>query len=326
MWISAWSASRRRLGFTLIELLVVISIIALLIALLLPALGQARAVARQTLCSTNLKGTMTSMGTYAADNKGSMPVAHGLDTGWVGSTSPLTDAYGGRHIWGMAQDQPANTHGPIGMGVLVTGNYQELKLLQCPAYVAVYPTAGDEAPYGENRNWPKRTWMFGAAWTNTAAGFSALPGFDGLAQPDTVGTTPSNTTWYYLSKYSWRGGDWSFTTSVASTTGTARSSPAFLRPDHPEFLRRAIISDSRYWYHADIDKRANSMNVAWGDFSVAFKLGSSIQVSPTVSGFQFAWFSAATSYTASGTSAARSGGIVGNSNVAAFDKLDQLGR
>ena len=42
-------------GFTLIELLVVISIIALLIALLLPALGAARATARQAQCLSQLK-------------------------------------------------------------------------------------------------------------------------------------------------------------------------------------------------------------------------------------------------------------------------------
>jgi prepilin-type N-terminal cleavage/methylation domain-containing protein len=64
-----------RRGFTLIELLVVIAIIGVLIGLLLPALGSARRLGRQTVCLANMKNLAAGWQMYADANRDVL-VAH----------------------------------------------------------------------------------------------------------------------------------------------------------------------------------------------------------------------------------------------------------
>ncbi len=70
---------KARKGFTLIELLVVIAIIALLIGILLPALGKARASARQLKDQTQVRGIVQAMALWAQNNSDQYPLPSTLD-------------------------------------------------------------------------------------------------------------------------------------------------------------------------------------------------------------------------------------------------------
>jgi prepilin-type N-terminal cleavage/methylation domain-containing protein len=67
-------AKRKKIeAFTLIELLVVISIIALLVSILLPALNEARSIARRTVGLANMRSIGTGFASYCTDYKGNLP-------------------------------------------------------------------------------------------------------------------------------------------------------------------------------------------------------------------------------------------------------------
>ncbi len=66
---------KKKAAFTLIELLVVISIIALLVSILLPALNQAREMAKRVVCTSNLRQTGLGIFYYVDNNKELLPSA-----------------------------------------------------------------------------------------------------------------------------------------------------------------------------------------------------------------------------------------------------------
>ncbi|MBI3421025.1 MAG: prepilin-type N-terminal cleavage/methylation domain-containing protein [Candidatus Sungbacteria bacterium] len=72
----------RTRGFTLIELLVVISIISLLASIVLASLNSARAKARDTARSANVKSLKTALEFYF-DNNGGYPTSNGSSNGDV---------------------------------------------------------------------------------------------------------------------------------------------------------------------------------------------------------------------------------------------------
>jgi len=73
--------SRTSSGFTIIELLVILALIGILIALLIPAVQKVREVARQSMCSNNIRQISIAMQNYV-DSAGCFPCTNGAQTGW----------------------------------------------------------------------------------------------------------------------------------------------------------------------------------------------------------------------------------------------------
>jgi prepilin-type N-terminal cleavage/methylation domain-containing protein len=89
--VDAWRTRRSTSkAFTLIELLVVIAIIAILASLLLPALSQARSIAKRTVCTNNIKQLYMSMVLYAETHDGSLAKN---DYGWRGTAENPVNSY-----------------------------------------------------------------------------------------------------------------------------------------------------------------------------------------------------------------------------------------
>ncbi|MBN1556471.1 MAG: type II secretion system protein [Phycisphaerae bacterium] len=84
--------SHRHDGFTLIELLVVIAIISLLVSILLPSLQQAKELARQTVCMTQMRQVLGGYQFCADENDGHIPNVAGAYGQYHSGYPPPTGA------------------------------------------------------------------------------------------------------------------------------------------------------------------------------------------------------------------------------------------
>lgn len=78
-------------AFTLIELLVVVAIIAILMAIMMPALGRAKAQAKNVACMSNLRQMNTLLWTYMSENNQFLPLGKSTSgvSSWVNSLQDL---------------------------------------------------------------------------------------------------------------------------------------------------------------------------------------------------------------------------------------------
>ncbi len=113
-----------RRAFTLIEMLVAITIIAIMIAMLLPAVKQAKRIARYTICGTQQRQIMQALIGYAASNHNDFPHGYWAYPTVIGAASDIIELLQGT---AMGRSEPG--YDDDGPSVAVA-----LNIMRCPDF------------------------------------------------------------------------------------------------------------------------------------------------------------------------------------------------
>ena len=150
-------------GFTLIELLVVIAIIALLVSLLMPSLKQAKDLAKQSLCLSNMRMVAMAVPMYADEYDGWMPRyaevdrppfdRHGIDISWYdGWDGPVMGVFRFALIRTMQTDWADPLYDGDGfLAPYISGGKRREHIIGCPS-LPKDPTPAVAYTLGRSRN------------------------------------------------------------------------------------------------------------------------------------------------------------------------------
>jgi len=99
-------------AFTLLELLIVVVVIALLVSILAPSLSQARALANQTKCLSNLRGIGLATRLYVNEHRQYPPAWQGSECRWMDLLKPFMSKKSGIYRCPSDREQIAVTWDP----------------------------------------------------------------------------------------------------------------------------------------------------------------------------------------------------------------------
>ena len=119
----------RHAAFTLIELLVVIAIIALLVTLLMPSLRQAKELARQAVCASNLSNIGRGIAMYGTEYDAHLPLWWTHNTEAPRNPFSALVAYWGGGSWYIHN----GVNPSFNLAVLDAGSYTEWTSFYCPS-------------------------------------------------------------------------------------------------------------------------------------------------------------------------------------------------